>query len=215
MSKDLLRSHDMYFNRELSWLEFNDRVLRQGLAVDLPLLQRVKFLAIVSSNLDEFFLVRVAGLMSARAEGVRRRDPAGMTPAAQLQAVSQRVHRMMQEHLDGVLAALAQLASEGITVVPSAQWTKEEQKFLAVYFSKEILPVLTPLAVQDLHPPPRLPGLQWHVAVRLMKPGGDERIAVTAVPQQISRWVRLPGEEVRLARLEEVIAANVGGLFPG
>ena len=86
----------MYFNRELSWLEFNDRVLRQGLADDLPLLERVKFLAIVSSNLDEFFLVRVAGLMSARAEGVRRRDPSGMTPAAQLQAVSQRVHRMMR-----------------------------------------------------------------------------------------------------------------------
>ena len=75
MTKDPLRSHDMYFNRELSWLEFNDRVLRQGLAEDLPLLERVKFLAIVSSNLDEFFLVRVAGLMSARAKGVRRRDP--------------------------------------------------------------------------------------------------------------------------------------------
>jgi len=215
MIKDPLRSHDMYFNRELSWLEFNDRVLRQGLSDDLPLLERVKFLAIVSSNLDEFFLVRVAGLMSARAEGVRRRDPSGMTPAAQLRAISGRVHGMLREQQEGVLAALAQLASAGITVAPAAEWTKEQRKFLPAYFSKEILPVLTPLAVQELHPSPRLPGLQWHVAVRLTKPGSDERIAVTPVPQQISRWVRLPGDEIRLARLEDVIAANVGELFPG
>jgi polyphosphate kinase len=215
MSKDPLRSHDMYFNRELSWLEFNDRVLRQGLSDDLPLLERIKFLAIVSSNLDEFFLVRVAGLMSARAEGVRRRDPSGMTPAAQLRLVGQRVHRMIQEQQEGVLAALAQLASAGITVVRAAEWTDEQGKFLQTYFGKEILPVLTPLAVQELHPAPRLPGLQWHVAVVLTKAGGEERIAVTPVPQQISRWVRLPGEDGRLARLEDVISAGVGSLFPG
>jgi len=215
MSKNPLRSHDMYFNRELSWLEFNDRVLRQGLADDLPLLERIKFLAIVSSNLDEFFLVRVAGLMSARAGGVRRRDPSGMTPAAQLRAVSHRVHAMMQQQREGVLAGLAQLASAGLRVAPAAEWTAEQGKFLQTYFSKEILPVLTPLAVQELRPSPRLPGLQWHVAARLVKAGGEERIAVTPVPQQISRWVRLPGEDVCLARLEEVISANVGLLFPG
>jgi polyphosphate kinase len=214
MSKDPLKSHELYFNRELSWLEFNDRVLRQGLGDDLPLLERIKFLAIVSSNLDEFFLVRVAGLMSARAEGVRRRDPSGMTPAAQLRAVGQRVHRMVQEQQEGVLAALAQLASEGISVMRAGQWSGEDGKFLQTYFSKEILPVLTPLAVQELHPAPRLPGLQWHVAVVLAKAEGEERIAVTPVPQQISRWVRLPGDDVRLARLEDVISANVGSLFP-
>src|SRR5271157_5492178 len=109
MTKDPLLSHNMSFNRELSWLEFNDRVLRAGLAEDVPLMERIKFLAIVSSNLDEFFLVRVAGLVSARAEGVRRRDPAGMTPAEQLQAVGQRVHRMVGEHAEAVAAALAEL----------------------------------------------------------------------------------------------------------
>jgi polyphosphate kinase len=138
-----------------------------------------------------------------------------MTPAAQLQAVGQRVHRMMQEQREGVLAALAQLASAGITVAPAAQWTDEQRKFLVAYFGKEILPVLTPLAVQELRPSPRLPGLQWHVAVVLAKEGAEERIAVTPVPQQISRWVRLPGDGVRLARLEDAIAANVGSLFPG
>ncbi len=214
MTNDPLRSPEMYFNRELSWLEFNDRVLRQGLADDVPLLERVKFLAIVSSNLDEFFLVRVAGLMSARAKGVRRRDPSGMTPTAQMQAVGERVHRMMRDQRQGVLAALSQLAAAGITVAPAAQWTDEQRKYLAAYFAKDIFPVLTPLAVQELHPSPQLPGLQWHVAVLLAKEGAEERIAVTPVPQQISRWVRLPGEDVRLARLEEVIAANVGALFP-
>jgi len=215
MSKDPLRSHEMYFNRELSWLEFNDRVLRQGLADDLPLLERVKFLAIVSSNLDEFFLVRVAGLMSARAESVRRRDPAGMAPAAQLKAVGERVHRMVREQCEGLAAALAQLASAGITTLVAAQWSNPQRLFLQTYFSKEVLPVLTPLAVQDLHPAPRLPGLQWHLAVLLKNAAGAEKIAVTPVPQQIPRWVRLPGEEVVLARLEEVMAANVGTLFPG
>lgn len=219
MSKDPLRSHEMYFNRELSWLEFNDRVLRQGMADDVPLMERLKFLAIVSSNLDEFFLVRVAGLMSARSEGVRRRDPAGMTPAEQLKSVAERVHRMIREQSDAVAAALEQLAREGIAIVPADKWTDAQRQFLQNHFSKEVLPVLTPLAVQDLRPPPRLPGLQWHVAVLLKKAAEEEKveakIVVAPVPQQTSRWVRLPGDEVALARLDEVMAANAGAVFSG
>ncbi len=211
MSSDPLRARELYFNRELSWLEFNDRVLRQALADDLPLMERVKFLAIVSSNLDEFFLVRVAGLMTARAEGVRRRDPSGMTPAEQLQAVSTRTQQMMREQREGVHAALGELAKAGLTVVPPAEWTAGDRAHLQNYFAKEILPVLTPLAVQELRPSPRLSGLQWNVAAVLR----NERIVVTPVPQRISRWAILPGESVRLARVEDVIAANVGALFPG
>ena len=167
MSKDPLRSQEMYFNRELSWLEFNDRVLRQGLADDLPLLERVKFLSIVSSNLDEFFPVRVAGLMQARAEGVRGRDPAGMTPATQLKAISERVHRMVRDQAKGP-AALGQLAA-GTAVLAPPQWTDRAAAVSCkTHFSKEVLPVLTPLAVQELQPPPRLPGCNgmwrpcWH-----------------------------------------------------
>jgi polyphosphate kinase len=220
MTKDPLRSHEMYFNRELSWLEFNDRVLRQGLADDVPLMERIKFLAIVSSNLDEFFLVRVAGLISARAEGVRRRDPAGMTPAEQLKAVGERAHRMVCEQREGAVAAMAQLAREGITIVAAAQWSEAQKQFLQSYFGKEVLPVLTPLAMQDLRPAPRLPGLQWHMAVLLKntagaKEGDEAKIAVTPLPQKTSRWVRMPGDELALARLDEVMAANVGAVFPG
>ena len=99
--------------------------------------------------------------------------------------------------------------------MPAAQWSEADRTFLKTHFNKEILPVLTPLAVQELHPAPRLPGLQWHVAVVLAKADGEQRIAVTPVPQQISRWVRLPGDDIRLARVEDVIAANTGLLFPG
>ena len=218
MTKDPLRSHDMYFNRELSWLEFNDRVLREGLADDVPLLERVKFLAIVSSNLDEFFLVRVAGLMQARAEGVRRRDPCRHDPG---RAVAGR--QPARPSHDARAAAKGsrrpwQTCPAGISVVPSRRSgpTKQRQ-FLQTHFAKEILPVLTPLAVQELHPPPRLPGLQWHV-----RRGAGRRRRATRTDR---RDARSPADfplgppaaatDVRLARLEDVIAANVGVLFPG
>jgi polyphosphate kinase len=216
MSKDLLRSPDLYFNRELSWLEFNDRVLREGLADDVPLLERVKFLAIVSSNLDEFFLVRVAGLLRARAAGVARRDPSGMSPAAQLTAVSARAHRMVQEQAEGVREALGRLAAEGLSVLGPQEWTAEHRQFLAAHFSKEILPVLTPLAVEEIDPPPRLAGLQWHVAAVLASAAAGERIVVTPVPASLPRWISLPSPEgACLARLEDVVAANTATIFPG
>jgi len=214
--KDRLKSPDLYFNRELSWLEFNDRVLREGLSDDVPLLERVKFLAIVSSNLDEFFLVRVAGLLRARAEGRGRRDPSGMSPAAQLAAVSQRVRRMLREQTEGVREALRRLAAEGLVVLEPSQWTAEHRRFLQVHFGKEILPVLTPLAVQQLDPPPRLPGLQWYVAAVLAGGGQEERIVVTPVPASLPRWIPLPSPRgTSLARLEDVVTANAAAIFPG
>ena len=216
MPKNPLRSPELYFNRELSWLEFNDRVLREGLSDDVPLLERVKFLAIVSSNLDEFFLVRVAGLMHARAAGIRRLDPAGMSPAAQLTAVSQRVHRMVEEQAEGVREALRRLVEQGLSVLGPRDWSADHRRFLQAHFAKEILPVLTPLAVQELAPPPRLPGLQWYVAAVLATAASAERIVVTPVPTPFSRWIRLPAKEgVCLARLDDVIAANASAVFPG
>ena len=114
MSKNPLKSPDLYINRELSWLEFNHRVLQEGLGDDLPLLERLKFLAIVGSNLDEFFLVRVAWLRQQRAAKGRRRDLAGMTPAEQLEAVVRRVHRMVEEQSAGVREVFARLAEHGL-----------------------------------------------------------------------------------------------------
>ncbi|MGA2619702.1 MAG: polyphosphate kinase 1 [Thermoguttaceae bacterium] len=218
MPKDPLRSPELYFNRELSWLEFNDRVLREGLAEDVPLLERVKFLGIVSSNLDEFFLVRVAGLMQARSAGLSRRDPSGLTPAAQLTAVSRRVHRMAEEQALGVREALRQLSEQGLTVLGPGEWTATQRQFLAVHFAKEILPVLTPLAVEELRPRPHVAGLQWHVAVVLASAQGQERIVVTPVPNPCPRWITLPAGPAGgtcLARLEDVMAAHAAAVFPG
>ena len=146
MAKDALKSVDLYINRELSWLEFNDRVLREGLNTELPLLERAKFLAIVSSNLDEFFMVRVAGLMQQRAAGVRRRDFSGLSPAAQLTRISDRVHAMVAEQSEGVAAVLGLLADERLSVLSRQQWNDAQRERLAKHFAREILPILTPRA---------------------------------------------------------------------
>lgn len=219
MPKSELKNPELYINRELSWLEFNDRVLREGLNEELPLLERLKFLAIVSSNLDEFFMIRVAGLMQAREAGVRRRDVAGLTPAQQLEAICLRTHRMMAEQAAGIRRAVEELAGHGIHVLEAKDWTAEQQKWLKSFFAKEVLPVLTPLAVEQLDPCPVLPGLQLHVGLVLKAKKGDEEreaIAVLPVPTVFSRFITVPAEGgLYLTRLEDVIAANAGEVFPG
>ena len=219
MTETDLDAPELYINRELSWLEFNDRVMREGLNEDLPLLERLKFLAIASSNLDEFFMIRVAGLMQQRAADVRRRDASGATPGEQLAAISRRTQRMVAEQAEGIRRALDQLAAEGLSVLDRAEWTAQEQRFTSNYFLREILPVVTPLAIEELDPCPLLPGQQLHVALLTRSRSekkAEEKIAAVPVPSRFGRFVTLPAEEgVRLARLEDVIAANVGILFPG
>ncbi|MCR4411559.1 MAG: polyphosphate kinase 1, partial [Thermoguttaceae bacterium] len=220
MTKPDLKSPDLYLNRELSWLEFNDRVLREGLSDDVPLLERLKFLAIVSSNLDEFYMIRVAGLMQQRSAGVAAPDFSGLTPAQQLSAISARAHRMVAEQTEGIRRALGELAGRGLRVLDRDEWTGPERKFLRTHFTREVLPVLTPLAVETLHPCPLLPGLRLHVGlvVRTKKDDrADETITVVRVPG-MARFVELPAEDkrsVRLARLEDVIADGADMLFPG
>ena len=219
MENNDLKSPELFINRELSWLEFNDRVMQEGLSDDVPLLERLKFLAIVSSNLDEFFMIRVAGLMQQRSAGVRRRDPAGLTPTQQLTEISNRAHRMVAEQSEGIRQALEKLKKHSIHVLEPKSWTVEQQRFLRSHFSREIQPVLTPLAMQELDPAPLLPGLRLHIGLVIAAGNGDkkvERITVIPVPGQFARFVTVPAEEgLHLARLEDVIADNVGKLFPG
>jgi polyphosphate kinase len=219
MPKNPLKSPDLFINRELSWLEFNHRVLQEGLDTDLPLLERLKFLAIVGSNLDEFFLVRVAWLMQRRAAKVRRRDLAGMTADEQLAAISSRAHRMSDERSAGVCEVFARLAEHGLRVWNREEWSDEHRRFAEAYFAREIEPILTPLAIQELKPSPLLPNLQLHVAALLVGNGPGQspegRIVVVPVPSQLPRWVTLPSEtETHLARVDDVIAANLGAIFP-
>ncbi len=219
MAKDPLKSPELYINRELSWLEFNDRVLREGLGEKLPLLERLKFLAIVSSNLDEFFQVRVAGLMQQRAADVRSLDPSGLTPAGQLVQISKRVHRMVDEQTAGIHEVLHKLGEHGIHVYDRQSLDDDQREFLRALFRSRIEPVLTPVAIQDLDPAPLLPNLQLHVAALLAPESdgeGEEKIVVVPVPSQFPRFIPMAAPEgLHLARLEDVLAENVGALFPG
>ncbi len=216
-----LDSPELLINRELSWLEFNDRVLREGASQDVPLLERLKFLAIVSSNLDEFFMIRVAGLAQQRAARSRRRDPSGMTPAAQLSAIRKRVARMVGEQSAAIRAATARLGEHGIELLEIAQATPPQREFLLGFFRSEVLPILTPLALEELSAAPILPGLKLYLALLLARqeegPGDSApKLAAVPVPGSLPRFVTVPSEaKLQLVRLEEVIAEGVKALFPG
>ncbi len=220
MPKDPLKAYELFINRELSWLEFNHRVLQEGLDHELPLLERLKFLSIVGSNLDEFFLVRVAGLIRRRTANVRRRDASGMTPAEQLEAISVRAHRMVEEQYAGVRDVFAELGEHGLHVCDASQWTTEQRHYLQVYFAREVQPILTPLAMNELVPGPILPNLQLHVAALLMSTDAEgqpvERVVVVPVPSQLPRLIALPAEaDVHWAGIEDAIISNLSAIYPG
>ena len=161
---------DKFINRELSWLEFNQRVLDEGLNLSNPLAERMKFLAIVSSNLDEFFMIRVAGLMQQKKAGSRSKDRAGMTPSQQLDAISLRAKKMSKDQSDAITSAFNEASSAGLTILPPEEWSFEQQEYVYDYFQNNVLPILTPLAFEDFSEEglaPTIPGLQLIVAVEL------------------------------------------------
>jgi polyphosphate kinase len=213
-----LNSPELYTSRQLSWLEFNHRVLAQGCDDDVPLMERLKFLAITSSNLDEFFMIRVAGLKQQAAAGVEKPDISGLSPVRQLERISERAHRMVAEQSGGIRAATGRLADHGLRIVDPADMTAAQRRFLSSYFGSEAMPLLTPLAVEELEPFPLLPGLQINLALALREtsePEAESRIAIVPVPGNLPRFVTLPAEEgMVLARLEDAVALNVGRMFP-
>ena len=218
--KQDFKSPELIINRELSWLEFNDRVMQQGLSDEVPLMERLKFLAIVSSNLDEFFMIRVAGLVQQRSAGVNKPDFSGMTPSEQLSAISRRIHRMSAEQTAGIRSVLAGLAEHGLCVLEPKDWNSKQAKFLRSHFVREILPVVTPLAVQEFEASVLLPGLRLHIglviAPKRKTRDAEEKVAVVRVPGNFSRFVTVPtGDDLPWRGLEDVIAAHAGMLFPG
>ncbi len=218
MAKKNLKSPKNFINRELSWLEFNDRVLQQGLCENLPLSERLKFLAITSSNFDEFFMIRVAGLMQQRSAGIRKKDISGLTPAQQLTKISEKAHEMVARQSRAINEVLTLCEDAGLRILRSDQWSSEHGNYLARYFSNDIFGVLTPLALTELKPIPQLPGRRLNVALTCVsrKNNHEEKaIIVIPVPDSFGRFVRIPGEDdVCLAPLEEVIADNVEKLVP-
>jgi polyphosphate kinase len=212
---------EYYLNRELSWLAFNERVLEEAADPGNPLLERLKFVAIFSSNLDEFFEVRVAGLQQQLYAGLEPQDyPAdGLDPEAQLTAIGPRVHALVgeQERIlhDEVFPALA---AAGITCVPVASLTSEERAYVDGFFRSSVYPVLTPLAIDPGHPFPHVHNKSLNILLLIRNARQEQELfAVVQVPAVLDRLVLLPGpkEHVRFVLLDEVIATHLGELFGG
>ncbi|MCD4824093.1 MAG: polyphosphate kinase 1 [Phycisphaerae bacterium] len=215
-----LNAPELFINRELSWLEFNHRVLMQGCDERVPLMERLKFLAIASSNLDEFFMIRVAGLKQQQAAGVERCDIAGYTPSEQLNLISERVHRMVAEQSDAIARVFEELTPHGLKILQREELTPAQRRFLATYFETEVLPVLTPLSVRDLDPFPAIHGLTLNLAV-LLTPAGDENddatppVVIVPIPGNLPRFATVrSGEGLHLVRLEHLVRWHIHQLFP-
>jgi polyphosphate kinase len=209
---------ELFLNRELSWLAFNGRVLEEATDPTNPLLERLKFATIVASNLDEFFMVRVAAVKNAIAEGDTAPDLAGLTPSQQLQEISARAHEMVDTLYRSLgTEILAGLAGREIRLVPVAGLDAGARASLARHFRDEILPALTPLAIDTSRPFPMLAGLSLNVAVLLSPNDGETkpRLGVVQVPARLRRLVRLPGSGTAYALLEDLIRAELPSLFPG
>ncbi len=206
----------LFINRELSWLEFNARVLHEAFDPRNRLLERLKFLAIFSTNLDEFYMVRVAGLRRQIAAGVQHLPPDGMSPTEQLKAILQRVSELMElqrKCLSDVL--LPELEQHGIKLVGMNELTPEEWQRLDHFFETDVFPVLTPLAVDPGHPFPYISNLSLSLAVQITDPAtGASRFARVKVPKSLPRWIPF-GRANQFVPLEQVIGANLGALFPG
>jgi polyphosphate kinase len=212
---------DRYLNRELSWLDFNSRVLALAADPSLPLLERAKFLAIFSSNLDEFYMVRVAGLKRRDEMGLSVRSADGLSPREQLRRIGERTQQIASRHAQEFLESIRPaLADEGIIVVTWAQLDDDERGRLSTYFHEQVFPVLTPLAVDPAHPFPFVSGLSLNLAITVKQPDdGTQHFARIKVPDNVDRFVELGpregGAAIRFLPMEELIAAFLPVLFPG
>ncbi|MEM6928200.1 MAG: polyphosphate kinase, partial [Myxococcota bacterium] len=217
-----LPTANAYVNRELSWLEFNQRVLEEALDDSNPLIERLRFLTIFHTNLDEFFMIRVSGLQSQVASGVEVLSVDGMSPRAQLDAIRQRVRPQVEEAQrclrNEVLPALEQ---HGVKLVRYDELSKRDQKWADDVYLRRIYPILTPLAVGTTHPFPFISNLSLNLAMQVRSPDdGEERLARVKVPlASLPRLIPVGGgplqAPVRLLFLEDLIAANLDTLFPG
>jgi polyphosphate kinase len=213
-----------FINRELSWLDFNARVLDEARNPSTPLLDRVRFLAISASNLDEFFEVRVAGLQAQLYDNLEPQDtpPDGLGPLAQLTEISRRAHEFVAQQYDVWRNELRpKLATHGILICDAEELTPTHQTFLDGYFDSQVYPVLTPLAIDRAHPFPHLHNKSLNLILRIESIDQEENrqlYAVLQVPSVLSRLVRLPGDsdgKIRFVLLEDVIAPRLDALFGG
>ena len=215
-AEPILDPRSRYLNRELSWLSFNWRVLAEASNLRHPLLERLRFLSISASNLDEFFMVRLAGLKGQVANGVTQKSLDGRTPAEQLAEVSRESARLIREQEAVWRRLQVELAGAGISVVAAKDLSEEEVDWLGDYFLKQVFPVLTPLAIDPAHPFPFIANRGFSLALELEAIKGARKMrALVPLPDQVRRFTRLPGEEVRFIALENLVRLFIDQLFPG
>jgi polyphosphate kinase len=222
----LFLHRQLLFNRELSWIEFNARVLEEAEDPSLPLLERVKFLAIFSTNLDEFFMIRVSGLKQQIDEGVTELSPDGMSPAQQLEQISERLAPLLERQMRCLNNdVLPELARYGTVVSPFRALSDHERRLLNTYYLENVFPVLTPLAVDPSHPFPYISNLSLNLGVMVSPPEPEDetdgsaqavaRFARIKVPPIVPRLIPVPGSTSHFVLLEDLICANIATLFPG
>ncbi|MBD8553027.1 RNA degradosome polyphosphate kinase [Rhizobium sp. CFBP 8762] len=217
-SEELLRSPDRFVNREFSWLQFNRRVLEETLNTAHPLLERLRFLSISATNLDEFFMVRVAGLEGQVRQGIAVRSPDGKTSAEQLEDIMKEVDNLQMEQ-QAALAVLQQyLAKEDIIIVRPAALGAQDRTWLANEFDQLIFPVLTPLSIDPAHPFPFIPNLGFSIGLQLVsKADHTPMTGLLRLPVALDRFIRLPDANsvIRYITLEDAVSLFIDRLFPG
>ncbi|MEI6985007.1 MAG: RNA degradosome polyphosphate kinase [Rhodospirillaceae bacterium] len=206
---------DRFINREISWLAFNQRVLEESFNPAHPLLERLRFLSISASNLDEFYIVRVAGLKQQVSRGILTPSADNLTPAQQLVAINRRNTELVRDQQKSWIELRRELVNLGIAVMDTGDLTGEDRVWLENKFIKDIFPLLTPLAVDPAHPFPFLPNMGFSLALRLLDPiKGKELDALVPLPSQLDRFIRLPGDDLRFVQLEQVVLLFLNRLFP-
>ncbi len=211
-----MESPTRFINRELSWLAFNERVLAEADSSRNPLLERLRFLSISASNLDEFYMVRVAGLKGQVLAGIKSQSQDGLSPAQQLDAINRRAGKLMQDQQVTWRVLVRQMDEARISVVGPGDLSGEDRVFLEERFMAEIFPVLTPLAIDPAHPFPFIANLGFGLVLQLQRRSDGNRMdGLLLMPPSIPRFIRLPGKGMRFLPLEQVIGLFLDHLFPG
>nr|WP_244658772.1 RNA degradosome polyphosphate kinase [Ciceribacter thiooxidans] len=217
-TEDLMTSPSRFINREFSWLQFNRRVLEETLNTAHPLLERVRFLSISATNLDEFFMVRVAGLEGQVRQGIAIRSPDGKTPLEQLEEILKEIDNLQMEQQASLAVLQQYLAKEDILIVRPAALSDEDRAWIETEFEESIFPVLTPLSIDPAHPFPFIPNLGFSMGLQLeRKQGREPMTALLRLPTTLDRFIRLPDDRnmLRYITLEDVVGMFIDRLYPG
>ncbi|MBT7956841.1 MAG: RNA degradosome polyphosphate kinase [Rhodospirillaceae bacterium] len=209
------QSKGRFINRELSWLAFNARVLEEAENTAAPLLERIKYLSISASNLDEFYMVRVAGLKGQVDADIVTLSEDGLTPAQQLEMIREKASELMKIQQGCWRTLRTEMSKAGVGILSGDELSKEDKSWLAKYFDEQVFPILTPLAIDAAHPFPFIPNLGFSMVLQLRRiDDGQYMRALIPFPQMLDRFVRLPGKDIKLILVEDIISLYLANIFP-